>query len=309
MTRLRIHVLGLLRWGGALLILVGALALSGQPAHAQELDCSVSLDDSQLSGSNYEFLDDLERRIREYMNTHSWTDDRFLEQERINCSLQMIMTEAISRSDFEARLIVATRRPIYNTMQQTPIVRINDESWRFSYTQGTPLELDLDRFDALTSVLDFYAYVILGYDYDTFSELGGQPYFQQARRIADRAQSTGGSGWSDVSTDRTRSALISELLDPRFEVLRRTYYRYHLQGLDRFIAETEPARQTVLESVRSLQSLAENVSRSYTLDLFFSAKYQELTAMFRETTSRSRVYNLLTEVDPSHSSTYSELVN
>jgi hypothetical protein len=299
----------LVRWGAVLLLVMGALFLTDRPAHAQELDCSVNLDYSQLSGSNFQFLDDLERRVREYMNSHSWTDDRFLEHERINCSLQIIMTEAISRSDFRARLIVATRRPIYNTMQQTPIVRINDENWRFSYTQGTPLELDLDRFDPLTSVLDFYAYVMLGYDYDTFSELGGQPYFQQARRISDRAQSTGGAGWSSVSSDRTRSALISELLDPRFEVLRRTYYRYHMQGLDRFIEQTQPARQTVLESIRTLQSLAETVSRSYTLDLFFSAKYQELTGMFRNTTSGSRAYNLLTQVDPAHSSTYNELVN
>jgi len=309
MTRLFLVGLRHTGRGAAVLALCVGLAILPGRVEAQELDCSVSLDYSQLSGSSFEFLDDLERRIREYLNTQTWTEDRFQEYERINCSFQIIMTEAISRSQFRARLIVSTRRPIYNTMQQTPVVRINDEKWRFPYTQGTPLDFELDRFDPLTSVLDFYAYIILGYDYDTFSELGGEPHFQQARRINDRAQSTGAVGWSDVSTDRTRSALISELLDPRFEVLRRTYFQYHLRGLDRFISETQPARQTILEAVRNLQTLADDVSRSYTLDLFFSAKYQELTAMFQNTATRSQAYSLLTQVDPSHSSTYNDLIN
>jgi hypothetical protein len=299
------------RWtrGLVLALLLGALTGAVHPAHAQELNCSVNVNYSQLSGSDFAYLDELQQRIREYLNERTWTEDRFLEYERISCSFQIIMTEAISLSEFRARLIVTSDRPIYGTAQSTTVLRLNDEDWRFEYSRGTPLVFDLDQYSPLTSVLDFYAYIILGYDYDTFSELGGTPYFEQARRIADRAQSAGGAGWSSVSNDRSRTDLIAELLDARFRPLRVAYRDYHLRGLDRFVDQTTPARQTVLDVVEQLRGLEQEVSRAYTIDLFFSTKYQELTAIFEDSSVSDRAYNLLSQADPSHSSTYNRLVN
>lgn len=275
---------------------------------AQELSCRVNINDRELSGADYSYLDDLEKQIEEYLNTQTWTDDRFLDQERIECSWQIILQEATGLSSFEAQLIVATKRPIHGTGQSTPVLRVNDPSWSFEYRRGSQLVFDLQRFDELTSVLDFYAFVILGFDYDTFSPLGGTPYFEQARRIADRAQSTGGSGWSGLSSERTRSQLISELLDPRFRPLREALFQYHLEGLDRFIDETSSARQTILEAVRTMQDVSEDVSRAYTIDLFFSAKYQEIAAVFTDAPSSTQAYDILSSVDPAHSSTYQKLV-
>ena len=173
-------------WGlvGLLLIL---FPTSGT---AQELDCRVQIDDSQLSGaeSEFDFLSDLERKIQEYMNTRSWTDDQFLRHERISCSMQIVILESISISEFRSRLIVTSRRPIYGTTQSSVVVRVNDPEWRFEFSRGSTLNFDLDRYDPLTSVLDFYAYLILGYDYDTFSPLGGTSYFEKARTVTDQAE-------------------------------------------------------------------------------------------------------------------------
>jgi hypothetical protein len=300
-------VLRLLRRYGTAFLL--ALALAGpQGADAQELSCQVQLDRSQLSGSEFSFLDDLERRIREYMNTQSWTDDRFLAHEQIVCSLQIVILESISLSEFRARLIVTSRRPIHGTSQSTIVARINDPEWQFEYGRGTSLQFDPERYDPLTSVLDFYAYVILGYDYDTFSPLGGTPHFETARRIANRAEGSGDPGWSAVSGQRNRRQLIDDLLSQRHQPLRRVYYQYHLNGLDRFVKAPEKARAVVLDGVETLRTLSQNLSNSYPLDLFFSTKYQELTAVFADGELQSRAYNLLTQVDPSHSSEYSRLV-
>ncbi|MFB6248919.1 MAG: DUF4835 family protein [Salinibacter sp.] len=292
---------------GTVLVLV--LVLAGpRVTAAQELSCQVQLDRSQLSGSEFSFLDDLERRIREYMNTQNWTDDRFLAHERIACSLQIVILEAISLSEFRARLIVTSRRPIHGTRQSTVVTRINDAQWRFEYGRGTSLQFDPEQYNALTSVLDFYAYVILGYDYDTFSPLGGTPHFQTARRIANRAKGSGDPGWSAISSQRNRRQLIDDLLSQRHQPLRRAYYQYHLNGLDRFVKAPEKARSVVLDVVKTLQTLNQNLSNSYPLDLFFSTKYQELTAIFADGELQSRAYNLLTQVDPSHSSEYDRLV-
>jgi len=304
----RFDSLSRVAWSVVLLGLLLAGPSVGPSAAAQELACRVQLDRSQLSGSQYSFLDDLERKIEEYMNDQNWTEDQFLPHERIACSMQIVILEAVSVTEFQARLIVTTRRPIHGTSQSTVVVRLNDPEWKFEYGRGSSLTHDLQQYNSLTSVLDFYAYVILGYDYDTFSKLGGTPHFETARRVADEARSSNDPGWSSVSTQRNRRQLISDLLAQRNRPIREAYYQYHLDGLDRFVKEPEGARKNVLGVLESLQTLGQGVSSSYPLDLFFSAKYQEITAIFSDGDLSNRAYNLLTQIDPSHSTEYNTLV-
>jgi len=286
------------------------LALSAPPGAAQELDCRVQIDDSQISGaeSEFEFLSDLERKIQEYMNTRSWTDDQFLRHERISCSMQIVILESISISEFRSRLIVTTRRPIYGTTQSSVVMRVNDPEWRFEFSRGSTLNFDLDRYNSLTSVLDFYAYLILGYDYDTFSPLGGTPYFERARSVADQAEGNGDPGWSSVGTQQNRVQLLSNLLEQRHQALRQVYYQYHRQGLDRFVQEAEAARKQIMEVLRTLQKLNRRLSRSFALSLFFQTKYQELTAVFSGSDLSSQANGLLVQMDPAHSGEYNKLV-
>ncbi len=292
-------------WG----LLALAAPLVVPPAHGQELRCRVQIDDSQISGaeSEFDFLDDLERQVREYMNTRSWTDDEFLPYERIACSMQIVLLESVSLSEFRARLIVTIRRPIYGTTQSSVVARVNDPEWRFEYSRGSSLNHDLDRYDPLTSVLDFYAYLILGYDYDTFSPLGGTPHFDRAQIVADQAEGSGDPGWSSVGTQQTRVQLLSNLRAQRHEPLRRVYYEYHRKGLDRFVQETDAARETFMDVLRSLRTLNDRLSQSYALNIFFAAKNQELTAIFQGSDVQSQAQGLLVQMDPSHSSQYNRL--
>ncbi|WP_233992461.1 DUF4835 family protein [Salinibacter altiplanensis] len=294
-------------WG---FVVVGVL-LFVPVADGQELRCRVQIDDSQISGaeSEFDFLDDLERQVQEYMNTRSWTDDEFLPYERVSCSMQIVLLESVSLSEFQARLIVTTRRPIYGTTQSSVVARINDPEWRFEYSRGSSLTRDLDRYDPLTSVLDFYAYLILGYDYDTFRPLGGTPYFDRAQTVADQAEGSGDPGWSSVGTQQTRVQLLSNLQAQRHEPLRRVYYEYHRRGLDRFAQETEGARDTLMEVLRTLRTLNDRLSQSYALNLFFSTKNQELTAIFEGSDREGQAQNLLVQMDPSHSSQYNRLTD
>lgn len=283
-------------------------AFFASAVQGQELACRVQLDKSQLSGSDYGYLDELPQRVEEYMNARNWTDDEFQSFERIACSIQIIIEDAPSLSTFDAQLIVSSRRPIYGTTQSTVVLRVNDTNWEFEYSRGTSLDFDVDQYNPLTSVLDYYAYMILGYDYDTFSELGGTPHFEQARAIADRASGTGDPGWSSVSSQQNRLQLINEILGQRHRPLRRAYYQYHLNGLDRFVSDPSQARKSVLTALESLQDVNRSVSQSYAMDLFFAAKYEEFAAIFEGGEVRDQAYNLLTQVDPSHSSEYNRLV-
>lgn len=297
------------RVASVLAVFLLAMSMAPSAAQAEALNCSVSLDYSQLSGSDFAFLDELEPKIEAYLNQQQWTDDRFQNVERIDCTLQIIFQEAISLTEFRTRLVVATLRPIYGTTQATPVIRLSDSNWQFTYSRGTPLTRQLEQYNPLTSVLDYYAYVILGYDYDTFSERGGTPYFQQARQVAEIARSQNGIGWSQISGSQSRTELIDQLLDPRYQALRNAYYTYHFQGLDQFVSDTETARENVLNALRNIEELYNQVSRSYVIDLFFGSKYEELAAVFQAAPTSSQAYSILSNVDPSHLSEYNKLVN
>jgi hypothetical protein len=294
-------------FAGLFLLLFSISTISVDDVFAQEFACDVRVDFSQLTGNEYDFLKDLELRLDEYINDRAWTDDRYLDHERIDCTVQITIKEAPTLTSFRANLVVATRRPIYGTMVNTTVVQFNDQEWDFNYSQGTPLIFNLERYDPLTSVIDFYVFMMLGYDYDTFSELGGTQYFERARRIAERAQASGAQGWSQVGSSEGRYQLITQLLDQRFVRLRRAYFNYHFEGLDRFVRETEVARANILSVIAELEELRQELSRTYAGDLFFSAKYQELASVFEGSELNSEAYQILSQVDPAHLSEYNRL--
>ena len=289
-------------------LFLGSILLTN-PASAQEFNCRVSVNIQQLSGSEFTFLKELEEQMSIYINERSFTEDRYEEHERIDCIIQIIFEESVSLTSFAARIVLSTARPIYGTPSLTTILQLSDESWQFNYAQGTPLVFDLERFDPLTSVLDFYVYIMLGYDYDTFAELGGSPYFERARRIAELAETQGAVGWSDLGSDRGRSSLVDQVLDPRFRPLREAYFKYHFSGLDVFVSEIELARENALEALRGLRDLYDDISREYVMDIFFATKAEELAAIFEDSPLSSEAYELLSQIDPANLSKYDKLVN
>ncbi len=150
--------------------------------------------------------------------------------------------------------------------------------------------------------------IVLGFDYDTFSPGGGTPFFERARRISDIAQSSGASGWSTIGADRSRTDLITQIMDPRFDALRKAYYEYHFGCLDHFVSDTDTAREVLFEVVEGLQTLAMNESRSYYLDQFFATKYQEIAAVFQGSRLSSQAFDILAQVDPAHLSEYNRMM-
>lgn len=277
-------------------------------AQGQEFNCAVTINYQSLAGSDYSFLQEMKERATEYVNKRQWTDDRFEEKERIDCTMSIVFTEAISLTRFRAKLILASRRPIYGTAQQTTVLQINDEDLQFEYSQGTPLTYDPDRYHPLTSILNFYAHLMLGFDYDTFDSQGGQAHFEAARKIAEMAQSSGAVGWASLGGDQSRGELISQVMDARFKPLRTFYFDYHFGVLDHFVKDPDDARTKLVTLVQGLVSLREEVSRAYYLDQFFSTKYLELTNVLRSSPQATQAFDALSKMDPAHLSDYSYMM-
>ncbi len=278
----------------------------------QELNCTATINDRQISGSAYDYVSELGRDIERYMNENRWTNDRFEQNERIRCQIQVVLRDVDSSHNYDADVILTLRRPVYNTSQESVTVILRDSNWRFHYPRNRSLIHDERQFDDLTTFLDFYAYILLGFDYDTFSELGGTSYFNRALDLLDLALVTDAEGWDrGFGTQRNRYWLVNLLTSSTYEDLRRAIYRYHRLGLDQFTIDPETARREVIEAIELAGENKQRTSRTFLFDLFFDTKYTELVSMFRDAPSEVRLdaYNLFRRVDPGHSGEYERLRN
>jgi hypothetical protein len=290
----------------------GQVFLFSGKAAAQELNCSVSVNDRQISGSSYDYISELQGAIQSYLNEHRWTDDRYEEHERILCSIQIVLTDVDSQFNFTAETVITVRRPIYNTFQHSSAVVISDNNWRFNYPRNKNLIHDELQFDDLSSFLDFYAYVILGFDYDSFSELGGSRYFNRALNIFELGQNSGATGWGrSIGAQRNRFGLINDLNSSAYQDLRIAYYKYHRFGLDQFTLDPDLSQSEVIQALDIIRENKRMTSNNYLFDIFFDTKYTEIVALLRDADvqTRNMAYNILRDVDPAHTSEYERLQN
>ena len=277
---------------------------------AQEFNCEVNINDRQISGSSYDYLSELPMDIENYINNYRWTNDTYQEHEQIQCSMQIVLTGVDSDFNYTAEVVLSAYRPIYNTIQQTVQFLITDNNWRFHYPRNKSLLHDDLQFDTLSSFLDFYVNIMLAYDYDTFSELGGTPFLNRAQNIFDLGQNSGSQGWGrSIGAQRNRYGLITDLSNPAYQDLRRASYIYHRLALDRFTTTPHQARQSALEALNLIRDTKRVTSNNYLFDLFFGSKYTEVVAMFRGAPAeqRTEAYTLLREADPANSSEYEKL--
>ncbi len=278
-------------------------------ARAQEFDCTVTVDMSQVNSTNLDYLKDLKPAIESYVNDYHWTTDQFQKDERIKFSIQIIINEVDDNHNVKSTIVLQSLRPIYNTVTQTPILLISDP-WNFTYPPNKDIVHEQFQYDNVASVLDYYCYLVLGFDYDTFSSLGGTPYFKKARKVVDLAEGVGASGgWSSSSGPRSKYSLITDLLSPNYAGLRKYEYIYHRKGLDMFTLDTDQARVNILQALNMLRDAQRTTTDSYPFDLIFNCKYKEYVAVFKDAKldQRLEVYRLLTKMDTGHISEYDKL--
>lgn len=293
-----------------LLPLLILLAVIPYSVMAQELDCEIAINREQVTGNAFDYMSELAPQLEQYINETSWTDYRLEEHERIGCTLQIVLTSASDDFVYGAQIVVISRRPIYNTMQETQIVVLNDERWQFEFPRGKSLIRDDLQFDSFTSTLDFYIYMILGFDFDSFAPLGGTEFFNKAAQIRELGEQEGALGWGkEIGAQRNRFGLISDVLNPTYDPLRQAFYDHHRQVLDIFTLDPEKARQNTLATLELLRDAKRLASSTYVYDVWFNAKAQEYISIFRDADSqvRTEALLLLQQVDPSNTSKYEAL--
>jgi len=276
---------------------------------SQELDCDVTVNYESLPSYNKEQLTDFAHQVKNYMNQYSWTGKNY-GNEKIKCSINIFFLGASGDNKYTVQAFVGSQRPIYvndsASNHDTPILRIMDDKWQFTYVKNQPLYHNEYRADALLNVLDFYAYVIIGFDNDSFDPLGGTKEFQKAAEIANLAATNSPTGWEPSGASYTRMRLINELLSAKYQVFRQTFYNYHYNGLDMMGTDSRAALDTVLTSLKTISDLRSTIdAQSLLVKIFFDTKYMEIADLFLQYPNRS-VYATLAAYDPSHQQTYDQ---
>lgn len=278
---------------------------------AQEFDCQVSVNDEQLEGNSFGYVvNSLKTDLESYINEYRWTEIEFLEQEKIKCQINIILLNGDQDFNFTAETIIQLRRPIYNTSAETTTLIISDGNWQFNFPEGKSLIHDDLEFEPLTGFIDFYLYLLLGYDFDTFSEYGGTEWLQKSQDVVDLAQNSSTIGWTrNTNNGRNRFVLISDLLNNNYEAIRIAYYKYHRIILDRFVSNPNQSRIDLVSLLEEIRDAKRRSTNNYLFDLFFGSKSKEITSILNDAESdlKFQAYNVLRETDSANLSEYESL--
>ena len=269
---------------------------------SQELNCKVSINYSSIPSPNKEMFNSMRQSIYEFMNNTTWTNDLFSNEERIDCTILIRLDQQLSMDEYSGSISVQSSRPIFKTLYNSSILNIFDNQFRFRYVEFQPLEFNENtHVSNLTSVLAYYAYLIIGMDYDTFSSKGGDLFFKKAEKIVANAQNdNNATGWKSFEGLDNRYWLIENLLSSDFENMRTFYYAYHREGLDNFTEKPDFVREHIAQSLISLRESWNQRQRGYFFQVFFDTKTDEIVNIFSQGNlmQADELVNLLSEMSP-----------
>jgi hypothetical protein len=277
---------------------------------AQELNCNVKVLSPAIQGTERSVFETLETAIKEFMNNTRWTNDNFKQDERIECNITINVTKRISVDEFEANIIVQSRRPVYKSSYNTNLINYQDNDFTFKYTPFQPFEFNENTFiNNLTSTLGYYAYIFIGLDYDTFSPDGGTPYYQKAQTIVNNAQNSAEKGWKAFEGSKNRYWLAENLANANFKGVRSCLYNYHRMGLDMMTVDVELSRKNIADALEGLQKVHNMQMGSFLMQIFFLAKADEIVNIFTVATPdvKSKLVPLLNTIDPGNVTKYEKL--
>jgi predicted nucleic acid-binding protein len=290
------------------------LILSFLYSEAQELKCNISVSSQQIQGTNKKIFQTLNTALNEFMNNKSWTTHVYTLAERIECNILINVTSQVSADEFKGTIQVQSRRPVFNSSYNTALFNYMDQNFNFTYVEFEPLEFNENTHQSnLTCVLAYYAYMILGFDYDSFSLEGGSDFFAKADKIVENAQSSQDIGWKpfEAKGNKNRYWLVKNVLDKRYESVREFCYRYHRLGLDVMDSKPGDGRAEIAEDLLLMQKVYRDKPDAFLhyYHVVFESKADELVNIFSESMpdEKTRVYQILNEIDNANDIKYKKL--
>ena len=291
----------------SLYILLACLSLH---AFSQDLNARIQVVSPKIQSTNKRILQSLETAMKDFLNGRKWAADPILPQERIECNFILNVTNWDGSSQFNGELQVQSSRPVFGSTYSSTLLNINDKDIDFTYTEGQSIDYTDQNFQSnLSSIMAFYAYIIVGMDYDSFSKLGGSQYFAAAQNVATNAQTGSSKGWKAFDGNNNRYWLAENLNNKLYQPLREFVYNYHRNGLDLMADNANKGRKAIAALLPVLSQVdRQRLGAMFPL-VFFTAKSDEFVSIFAKTDTQDRVVamNILSQADPANGLKYQAL--
>lgn len=273
--------------------------------YSQELNCNVVVNYESLPVINRELLAGFGSAIEAYMNTNQFSDNAW--GQKIDCSMNIFFTSASGETEYSAQVVIVSSRPVLNSERQSPVITINDPNWSFRYEKNQQL-YSQSSFEPLTGFLDFYANLIIGFDTDTFEQLGGNSYFRKAFDIVNLGNSSSYSrGWERTSESYNKWVLCEDLLSDKYRQFREDYFIYHY-GVDEMQFDKPSAQQKIVRLIDNLDEMKKRTDiNSVLIRTFFDTKFGEIIELLRDYPDPEIVAKLK-RIDPAHAARYEEML-
>lgn len=293
-------------------LLLLCLCVVANPVAGQELNCVVTVNvGPKVQTSDRNVFKDMKNAFQLFMNSRKWTGDTYRIYEKIQCSILININEMPSIGFFKASVQVQVARPVFNTNYNSLLLNFGDRNWEFEYIESQPMDYNDNTYMSnITSMLAFYAYIILGVDYDSFSELGGTPYFQKALIVVNNAQSANREGWQAIGDNRNRYWLAENYNNGQLTDMRKAMYAYHRLALDTFEKTPDQSREIILKCLKDIKKVRDINPTWVMVSSFFDAKGKELSNIFSEgdLQLRRQTYDLITQIDPINKGSYGKII-
>jgi hypothetical protein len=272
---------------------------------AQELNATVNVNSDRIQGTNKNVYTAMQRSLNQFINGTRWSNATFANNERIDCTVSLTITEQTSETSFKAELFIQARRPVYNSTYITPLLNYRDTRVEFEYVENSPLEMNQISIDNnLVAIIAFYCNFILAMDFDSFSPLGGSLFYRQALTIAMQAQSNSSwTGWSAFDDRRSRTSIINAYTDESVKPFREMWYTYHRRSLDEMAANPDRGRMTLLSVIPVLKDIRNVRNSEILLQMFADCKLDEIVSAASKANAEEKksLYDLLQSVFPASS--------
>jgi len=273
----------------------------------QELDATVQINTEQLQNVYRENLIVFQNQIEEYLNNTKFTGNTW-DWPRIKCNFNIFFTGASDEINYTAQVVINSTRPVEGSEKRSLMLNIMDNKWTFVYGKNQSIYFNTTDFNHLTSFLDFYAFVIIGMDADSYEPFGGTIYFQEAMRIALLGGNSGNAeSWGTKSANYYKRGFIEDATSANFQQFRQDIFDYHYNGIDVFYNNKKTTYKSINKLVDNLFQVikAKNI-RSPFINAFFDAKSGEIISYLKDFNDRS-IYSKLIKIDPAHTSKYIEV--
>ena len=277
---------------------------------AQEFRCGVNVNYQKLQSTTQQYetgdikiFETMKRAIEDFVNNRHWTNLEFEQNERLDCSINLILSQRTSATDFVAQLSIQLRRPIFNSNYTSGVLNYMEgaNDLQFSFNESQPLEFDPNTFyDNLSSTLAFYCYIMLGMYFDSYGPNGGEPFFEMARTISTAASNTAYKGWKASDSQKSRYWFMENHTNSAYEALHSMYYFYYRLGLDMMTKDQPVARQNIIQALKYMQQVHKKRTNLLSVNQFLDVNIDEIVSIFTPAPAEEQkeIYNIIKDVSP-----------